>query len=327
MPWITAGAALGGALISANAAGDAADQQSRATDLATQEQRRQFDLTRADQLPFLQTGQSASLKLRDLLGLGGGSSGQSLDQIISGLRASGRFNVSGGPSGGTTGSIADILRDPSKRAAFASWMNGEASAPVAAAPTYDEAALMAEAQRLYGAQGSSNDPSYGSLLKTFTPGDLTNDPGYKFGLNQGNTSIENAARARGMYMSPSTVKELLRYNQDYAGTKYNDAFNRDLTNRTTTYNMLSGTSGGGQTAANTLATTGANTAGTIGNLVTSGANARGAAGIAGANAISGAFGNIANTYNQKSILDRILAQGSGGFNPWANGGSVWAGAT
>jgi hypothetical protein len=102
------------------------------------------------------------------------------------------------------------------------------------------------------------------------------------------------------------VKELLRYGQDYAGTKYNDAFNRDLTNRTTTYNLLSGTSGGGQVSANTLAGAGQASAMNIGNLVTSGANARGAAGIASANAYGNAFNTIGNNALQSSYLDRIL---------------------
>jgi len=211
----TAGANVVGGFMQANAAENAAQMQTQATNNATAEQARQFNLTRADQLPFLQTGQDATIRLRDLI-------------------------------------------------------------------------------------------SSGALTRPFSPGDLVNEPGYQFGLTQGNKAIENAARARGMYMSPATVKELLRYGQDYAGTRYQDAFNRDLTNRTTTFNMLSGASGGGQTAANTLNAAGQASATNIGNLMTAGANARGAAGIAGANAWGNAFNNIGNNYIQSSYLDRIL---------------------
>lgn len=214
-------ASLGGAFTQANAAENAAHEQSQATQYGIDEQRRQFDLSRSDQLPFLQTGQDATIRLRDLI-------------------------------------------------------------------------------------------ASGALTRPFQPGDLTSDPGYQFGLGEGNKAIENASRSRGMYMSPATVKELLRYGQDYAGTKYNDAFNRDLTNRTTQFNMLSGAAGGGQVAANTLTGAGQGAATNIGNLVTSGANARGAAGISAANAYGNAFNNIGNNAIQQSYLDRILK--SGGAN-------------
>lgn len=215
---VSAGASLLGGAMGADAAENAAHDQSQATKASIAEQRRQFDLARADQAPFLQTGQNATVKLRDLL----------------------------------TGN--------------------------------------------------------GSLLKSFSPSDLTNDPGYQFGLTEGTKGIENAARSRGLFMAPATVKELLRYNQDYAGTKYGDAFNRDLTNRTTTYNMLSGAAGGGQVAANTLANTGQASASNIGNLMTSGANARGAAGIAGANAYGNAFNSIGNNAVQSMYLKQLMSR-------------------
>jgi hypothetical protein len=74
----TAGAAavgLGGAFMQANAAGRAADTQAAATNAATAEQRRQYDLARGDSRSFLQTGQAANIKLRELLGLSGPQAG------------------------------------------------------------------------------------------------------------------------------------------------------------------------------------------------------------------------------------------------------------
>jgi hypothetical protein len=312
----TAGAAavgLGGAFMQANAAGRAADTQAAATNAATAEQRRQYDLARGDSRSFLQTGQAANIKLRELLGLGVPQAGAQ----ASGQPLASSFNGSD-PVGYITQLYRTYLgRDP-EQAGLQEWLthfrNGMApeeierniagsveagmrgpQAPQAAAPTEQPA------------------PGAGSLLKTFTPGDLVNEPGYQFGLGEGNKAIENAARARGVYMSPSTVKELMRYGTDYAGTKYNDAFNRDLTNRTTTYNLLSGASGGGQVAANNLAGAGQASAQNIGNLVTSGANARGAAGIAAANAYGGAFNSIGNNAIQSSYLDRILRGGQNNY--------------
>lgn len=219
-----AAAPIAGSFMQAEAAKDAARMQKASTDAAMAEQARQFDVARQDQLPFLETGQAATIKLRDLLGLNGGA---------------------------------------------------------------------------------------GGLLTAFSPGDLTNEPGYQFGLNQGNKAIENAARSRGMYMSPATVKELMRYGQDYAGTKYQDAFNRDMTNRTTTFNMLSGAGSGGQVAANTLTGAGQNYATNVGNLVTAGANARGAAGIAGANAFANGANTIGNFYLQNRLISGLQNRGGG----------------
>lgn len=60
--WV-AGAAvvgtIGGALITANATGDAADQQAQGTAASIGEQRRQFDLTRGDYAPYREAGVNA----------------------------------------------------------------------------------------------------------------------------------------------------------------------------------------------------------------------------------------------------------------------------
>lgn len=59
MPWIAAGAAVGGALLSNAGSRGAADAQGRASQAAIDEQRRQFDLTQERQLPFHQAGVAA----------------------------------------------------------------------------------------------------------------------------------------------------------------------------------------------------------------------------------------------------------------------------
>lgn len=62
MPWgaaIAAVATIGGAAMQSDAAGDAADAQVGAANAATAEQRRQFDLTRQDQMRWLQAGRDA----------------------------------------------------------------------------------------------------------------------------------------------------------------------------------------------------------------------------------------------------------------------------
>ena len=61
MSAVTAGvvASVAGGVIAANGARSAANTQSRAADAATAEQRRQYDLTRQDQQPWIQAGTGA----------------------------------------------------------------------------------------------------------------------------------------------------------------------------------------------------------------------------------------------------------------------------
>lgn len=75
VPLIAAGVGAAGSVISsrnaANAQSRAASATQAATDAATAEQRRQYDLTRADNAPFLATGTSALSGLASLYGLNG----------------------------------------------------------------------------------------------------------------------------------------------------------------------------------------------------------------------------------------------------------------
>lgn len=64
---------------------------------------------------------------------------------------------------------------------------------------------------------------------SYTGADLLNDPGYQFGLTEGQRAIKAAGNAGGTRFSGATLKTLDRYATDYASTKFNDAFNRNLT--------------------------------------------------------------------------------------------------
>jgi hypothetical protein len=66
MPWIIGGSAIVGGLIGSRSARSAARGQEAAARYATDEQRRQFDLTREDWRPYRETGYQA---LADLAGL------------------------------------------------------------------------------------------------------------------------------------------------------------------------------------------------------------------------------------------------------------------
>jgi len=117
------------------------------------------------------------------------------------------------------------------------------------------------------------------------------EPGYQFGLQQGQRIMENNAAARGGLMSGSTLRALTQYGGDYATTRYNDAFNRmqsDLNNR---FNRLASVAGIGQTAGQQVNDAGSRMAGNIGNIGMGMANAYGARRINEANILG-------NTINQ-----------------------------
>ena len=145
----------------------------------------------------------------------------------------------------------------------------------------------------------------GSLTTPYTQADFQNDPGYQFELAEGQRALDAAARARGLYGSSGALRELLRYSQGLASTRYQDAWNRDLTNRQNTFNMLSGVSGTGQVTAGNLGAMGQSTANTVGDLLTQTGNAQAAGRVGSANAWTQAGSNALNAWQQQMLIDKI----------------------
>jgi hypothetical protein len=238
--YLTLGIPASGALASllaganaSNASSKAADAQLQAAQAAIAEQRRQFDVTQANNAPFLATGTAANARLSQLLGT----------------------------APGYTGSDA------------------------------------------------------GSLTKPFTSADLNADPvynsGLQFGLDQGTKAINARAIAGGNYDSGATLKALTQFGNDYGSTKANDAFNRFQTTQGNIYNRLSGVSGTGQTAVGQVAQAGQAATNNITGSIADAGNARAAGIVGGANAVTGAAGNInslANNFSSNATLQALLGQ-------------------
>lgn len=342
MPWISAAVAIGGSLLSSEMQGDAAESASNAgvasTAAGIAEQRRQYDLNRADQAGFMQTGNAANQRLAYLMGLSGGSGGGSggarltAEQIRSQLLPS--FTTagnSGAPKEGDPGYVPGdyVMRNGQ----WGTWTTNGDQSPywyspgggTATGPTIDESGLQAAINARLSAQGPEgdpNDPAYGLLARRFTMADRDADPVYKsglqFGLDQGTGAINARALQSGNYDSGATLKALTRYANDYGTTKAEGAYNRFNTDNTNTYNRLAGLSGAGQTATNQVSTAGSNTANQISGLQTDAGTAR-AAGIIGA---GNAWGNgIANATNAGTSYLKSLLNGSGN----GNGGYSYAG--
>ena len=110
-------------------------------------------------------------------------------------------------------------------------------------------------------------------------------------------------------MSPSTVKELMRYGTDYASTRFGDVFNR--------FANLAGT---GQTATFGGAQLGSQSTGRMSDLISGLGNARGASAIAQGNAWGGAAQNMANWYNNQRMFNQLMQGQNQSQNPsWMQG--------
>lgn len=142
---------------------------------------------------------------------------------------------------------------------------------------------------LLGIGGDKTAAGYGSLSGSIQPGDVQNEAGYQFGLNQGLTAQNNLLGARGMRNSGAAIKAATRYGNDYATTHYDNAFNRIVSDRNQQLNPLSVLAGAGQVGANTVAQAGQNYANTAGNNAIQSGNVGAAQSMGQANAWTNAL--------------------------------------
>lgn len=125
-----------------------------------------------------------------------------------------------------------------------------------------------------------------------------NTPGYQFGLQEGNRSVEASAAARGGLNSGATLKALQKFGTNYADQQGYRPYMNDLSNLF----------GGGQVAASNIGSAGSNYGQQAGNAYQNAANARGqstyASGQAWANGMDNAAGFLGdwygNTYGKKN---------------------------
>lgn len=339
---ISAGANIIGGMMSSDAAGDATNAQAASSREAIEEQRRQYDLARADAAPFRDTGVAANQRLAYLLGLdvGGPGSSSAMEteaQIRARLapqyttKATDYWDLNLRGDGDSGGDPVDqrLAQLFPERVAPRWYQRRLMGAQGATGDTVDEAALnaavQAELARINaGRQPQERGADYGSLTRRFSASDLASDPvynsGLEFGLNEGRNAINARAMAGGGYDSGATLKALTRFGNDYGSTKAEGAYNRYNTDNTNVYNRLAGVSGAGQTATNTVTTAGMNAANNISNLQTGIGNARAAGIVGGANAWGGAMSGVNaayNNYQNRGIVDRLLNRSS-----WGGGGNM-----
>ena len=301
MPWSVIGAVAGG-LLQSSAAKKAAKAQTDAATQAITEQRRQYDVTRADQTPFRETGVRANQRLSYLMGLDGGRSGAGTPEYEAIYnRIMGDVNSQHQAQFGMTLEASNnyegiqMQRDAAKRQAEAEYQQkyGSQAQPAGGA----------------GAAGPSGDPfAFDQFYQS----------GLKFGLDQGTGAINARAIAGGGYDSGATLKALTRYANDYGSTKANEVYNR-----------LAGLQGSGMLATNQTQAAGQNMANQVSEFNTQAGNARAAGIIGGARAWTDALKTMNQGYNnyqdRKAYANYDPYGGSYGGGYYGGGGSYYGG--
>lgn len=180
--------------------------------------------------------------------------------------------------GGVVKSVLDPLTGESAtKSALKSQKNATNSANATLSEQFNNqlADLAPWRQAGMSALSQLQDPNFGKNMEM--------DPGYQFGLQEGQKGMNAGLASRGMANSGAALKALSRFNSDYATTKYNDAYNRQ-------YSRLTGLMGAGQDANNAqINARGAYGQGIAGNVLGLG-NAQASAKIASADRMSGLIG-------------------------------------
>jgi hypothetical protein len=172
---------------------------------------------------------------------------------------------------------------------------------------------LARLEALLGVGSNRGAAGYGSLGGPLNVGDVTQDPGYQFGMQQGQRALNNSLNARGMRDSGAAMMAAARYGNDYGTTKYDDAFNRAVTNRQVQLNPLQSLAGLGQTGATTMATAGMNAGNNISQNQLGVGNAQAANSLAQGNIWGNATNQLAGWYGNYASGGRSGFGGGSSF--------------
>jgi hypothetical protein len=154
-----------------------------------------------------------------------------------------------------------------------------------------------------------------SKYRNFDMNQFQADPGYAFRLREGQQALDRQAAARGGLISGGALKAATRYGQEMGSQEYTNAFNRYQTENAARLNPLQSLTGMSQTTANTLGTAGQTMATNVGNAyINQGVN-QGNALLAGSQARSSAYGNLAEAAGKFYEKYRGGSGTSGRWNP------------
>lgn len=169
-----------------------------------------------------------------------------------------------------------------------------------------------------GTASSSSGGQYGSLLSPFTAQTMAQySPAYNFQMQQGRQGVLNGDAAGTGALSGAAQKDLMGFNQNYANTAFNNAFNQYQAQQGNIYSRLSGVAQLGQNAAANTGLQGTALAGQAGQQAYNVGSALAGGTVGAANAYSGALQGAA------PFLGSLAGGGSGaqattGYNNFIN---------
>lgn len=314
--WAAAGAAvagLAGAAMSADASKDAARTQRDASMYAADVNREMFDVSRAQQQPFMQSGYAANDVLSRLMGLaptagrsganvaGGGQDasqsqwGQANGQLVGDTYL---------PPGTTTKDVGNgwyevwnggqrvgTLRPGGSNGRFINDTGWQMPQPEATQSNTSAAGAPLDAQ---GYAQDNTGLETGFLTQLFTPEAFKAgiDPGYQWRQQQGSQGVMNTAAAGSGSLSGPALRALMEANQGMASQEYGAAFDRFNTQQGNIFQRLTSITGMGQNAAAGVGNQAVATGSNIGANITGAANASAAGQIGAANAWGGALSDL-----------------------------------
>jgi hypothetical protein len=325
MSWaivVGAGVSLAGAYMNNQSASSAAKGQTNAARQATLAQLQAQAQTRGDLAPMRTSGMKALDALDYQMGLGRSSLLSYDDWLKSNPNAGAGAQAPSVGGGGKSirdyahagAEIGDVLGlDPfGSKKKKKKKQQQQAQAQAAATDQAQHNAYDAYVTDYNNSRAA--DPGVeGDLTRDFTLADFQKDPGYEFRLAEGEKGRNRAAAARGGLVSGAALKELDRYDQDYASGEFSNAYNRFNNDRTTRFNRLSTLAGLGSNATTQLIGSNQNTTNAISDLDTQAGNVAAARDISRGNANADAVTTLGNFYLQNRFRGGVAggAYGAG----------------
>ena len=145
-----------------------------------------------------------------------------------------------------------------------------------------------------GTAASSAGGGYGSLLTPFNTDTFkTMSPAYQFQAQQGAQGTLNQDSGAQGAESGAALKDLMSFNQNYANTSFNNAFDQHQTQQNNIFSRLSQIAGLGQGAASNQATGASSFANSIGTSTAAQGASLAAGQVGSANALSGGLQSAA----------------------------------
>lgn len=203
---------------------------------------------------------------------------------------------------------------------YSASQQADAASDAADSQAQSSAASIAEQRRQFDLTRSDSAPyrstgvrALGTLEKDInTPvssAEVMSDPGYQFGLKQGQLGLDRKAAAAGGRVSGAALKSAAEYATNYATTGYNAAYQR----RQDRLNRLASLAGVGQSATAASAQAGASSANAISGILSSQGDAAGAARLAQGNIWGNTVNQIGAAAQNWMTSPQSLGAGSSGI--------------